>query len=254
MPLRILLDKKNCQCSTTSVLDIETVEDPAAATALLDPLRARILSELTDVDLSNKAFPWLSGQEITVAGNPCYALRVSFAGELGWELHAPLEHIGALFDALFKAAEPLGLTDIGSYAFNGMRMEKAYRASGELTTDVGPLDVGLERFVVAEGRDFLGKEALLARDPGWELYYAELHADDIDVHGGEPVLLDGKPVGLTTSGGYGYTVGKSLGWLFVRKGTPKAGLQVQILNKTHDATVLEDAAFDPGNLRPRAED
>ena len=222
--------------------------------AISGPASRRILAELTDCDLSNKKFPWLSGQEISVAGIPCYVLRVSFVGELGWELHAPLEQIGLLYDALFKAGEPHGLTDIGSYAFNGLRMEKAYRASSELTTDVGPLDVGLERFVVADGRDFLGKEALLARDPRWELYYAELHADKIDVHGGEPVLLEGKLVGQTTSGGYGYTVGKSLGWLFVRKGTPKAGLKVQILNKTYDATVMENAAFDPGNLRPRAED
>ncbi|QFT74948.1 FAD-dependent oxidoreductase [Ruegeria sp. THAF33] len=222
--------------------------------AMSGPASRRILAELTDVDLSNTAFPWLSGQEITVGGIPCYALRVSFVGELGWELHAPLAQIGPLYDALFKAGTPHGLIDIGSYAFNGMRMEKAYRASGELTADVGPLDVGLERFVVSEGREFLGRDALLSRDPGWELYYAELHADDIDIHGGEPVLLDGKPVGLTTSGGYGYTVGKSLGWLFVRKGTPRDGLSVQILNRAIPVTVHADALFDPQNLRPRSEE
>ena len=116
-------------------------------------------------------------------------------------------------------------------------MEKAYRASGELTTDVGPLDVGLDRFAISQGRDFIGRDALISHDPEWELFYCELHADDIDIHGGEPVLR-GKPVGLTASGGYG-TVGKSLGWLFVRKGTPKVGLQVQILNKAYDATVLK---------------
>ncbi|MEX0305610.1 MAG: FAD-dependent oxidoreductase, partial [Leisingera sp.] len=175
--------------------------------ALSGPASRRILAELTSADLSNKAFPWLSGQETTVAGIPSYALRVSFVGELGWELHAPLEQIGEIYDALFAAGEKHGLTDLGSYAFNGMRMEKAYRASGELTTDVGPLDVGLERFVVTEDRTFLGKEALQSRDPDWELLYAELHADGIDIHGGEPVLLEGNPVGLTTSGGYGYTVG-----------------------------------------------
>lgn len=222
--------------------------------ALSGPASRRIMTELTGADLSNQAFPWLSGRETTVTGIPCYALRVSFAGELGWELHAPLEQIGELYDALFDAGEKHGLTDLGSYAFNGMRMEKAYRASGELTTDVGPLDVGLDRFVVAEGRDFLGKDALLARDPEWELFYAGLHAEDIDIHGGEPVLLDGKPVGLTTSGGYSYTVGKSLGWLFVRKGTPREGLCVQILNREFPVTVHQNAIFDPQNLRPRSED
>ncbi len=222
--------------------------------AMSGPNSRIILSELTDADLSNAAFPWLSGQEIDVAGIRCYALRVSFVGELGWELHAPLNRIGELYDALFAAGRRHGLTDLGSYAFNGMRMEKAYRASGELTTDVGPFDVGLERFVRAEGRNFVGRDALLAREPGWELLYAEIHADDLDIHGGDPVLLDGTPVGLTTSGGYGYTVGKSLGWLFVRKGTPQSGLSVQILNRAIPVTVHHDAIFDPQNLRPRSEE
>ena len=222
--------------------------------ALSGPASRRILSELTDADLTNAAFPWLSGQEISVAGIPCYALRVSFVGELGWELHAPLAQIAQLYDALFEAGSKHGLTDLGSYAFNGMRMQKAYRASGELTTDVGPYDVGLDRFVVSEGRDFLGKTALMATEPGWELLYAELHSDNIDIHGGEPVLLNGQPVGLTTSGGYGYTVDKSLGWLFVRKGTPHKGLSVQILNHNYNVTVHQDALFDPQNLRPRSED
>lgn len=222
--------------------------------ALSGPASRRILSELTDADLTNAAFPWLSGQEISVAGIPCYALRVSFVGELGWELHAPLAQIAQLYDALFEAGSKHGLTDLGSYAFNGMRMEKAYRASGELTTDVGPYDVGLDRFVVSEGRDFLGKTALMTTEPGWELLYAELHSDNIDIHGGEPVLLNGQPVGLTTSGGYGYTVDKSLGWLFVRKGTPHKGLSVQILNHNYNVTVHQDALFDPQNLRPRSED
>ena len=222
--------------------------------ALSGPMSRRILSELTDADLSNAAFPWLSGQEIAVAGIPCYALRVSFVGELGWELHAPLGQIGQLYDAMFESGDKHGLTDLGSYAFNGMRMEKAFRASGELTPDIGPLDVGLDRLVVTGDRDFIGRQALMERAPEWELYYAELHADDMDVHGGEPVLRDGRPVGLTTSGGYGYTIGKSLGWLFVRRGTPRDGLSVQILNREIPVTVHRDALYDPRNLRPRSEE
>ncbi|WP_170407143.1 GcvT family protein [Ruegeria arenilitoris] len=222
--------------------------------ALSGPASRRILNELTDTDLSNAAFPWLSGQEITVAGTVCHALRVSFTGELGWELHMPLDRIGTLYDALFEAGAKHGLVDLGAYAFNGLRMEKAYRASAELTTDVGPFDVGLERFVRAEGRDFVGKDALLARKPDWQLLYAELHADDIDILGGEPVLRNKIPVGLTTSGGFGYTVGKSLCWLFVRTGTPRDELRVQILNRAIPVTVHDDAIFDPQNLVQRSED
>ncbi len=222
--------------------------------ALSGPNARRIMTDLTDADLGNAAFPWLSGREIRVAGIPVYALRVSFVGELGWELHAPLDRIADLYDALHGAGGRHRLVDLGSYAFNGMRMEKAYRASAELTTDVGPFDVGLERFVRSEGRDFIGRDALLGRQPEWELLYAELHADGIDIHGGEPVLRDGAPVGLTTSGGYGYTVGKSLGWLFVRKGTPQSGLSVQILNREIPVTIHREALFDPQNLRPRSEE
>ena len=222
--------------------------------ALSGPASRRIMTEVTNIDLGNRAFPWLSGQKVIVAGIDCYALRVSFVGELGWELHAPLEHIGALYDTLFEAGEPYGLVDLGSYAFNGMRMEKAYRASSELTTDVGPLDVGLDRFVVTKGRDFVGNQALLAYEPQWQLFYAELHSDNIDIHGGEPVLLDGQVVGLTTSGGYGYTIGKSLGWLFVRAGTPRDGLTVQILNREFPVTVHQDPLLDPQNQRPRSEE
>ncbi|MEX0365100.1 MAG: FAD-dependent oxidoreductase [Ruegeria sp.] len=236
--------------------DVTTINRSAdwGMLALSGPASRRILRDLTDADLSNAAFPWLSGQEIEVAGVPCYALRVSFVGELGWELHAPLDRIAELYHALFAAGEKHGLTDLGSYAFNGMRMEKAYRASAELTTDIGPFDVGLDRFVVTDGRDFVGKEALLSRAPEWELLYAELHAEGIDIHGGEPVLLGDQVVGLTTSGGYGYTVGKSLGWLFVRKNTPHDGLAVQILNAAYPVTIHDTALFDPENLRPRSEE
>jgi len=222
--------------------------------AMSGPVSRKIMSELTEADLSNATFPWLSGQEITIRGVPCYALRVSFVGELGWELHAPLDRIAEIYDALFGVGEKHGLTDLGSYAFNGMRMEKAYRASGEMTTDVGPFDVGLERFVVSEGREFIGKNALMNRPSEWDLLYAELHSDDIDIHGGEPVFHNGKPVGLTTSGGFGYTTGKSLGWLFVRKGTPTDGLSVHILNTPVPVTIHRQPVFDSQNLRPRSED
>lgn len=222
--------------------------------AMSGPVSRKIMSELTEADLTNATFPWLSGQEITIRGVPCYALRVSFVGELGWELHAPLDRIAEIYDALFDVGEKHGLTDLGSYAFNGMRMEKAYRASGEMTTDVGPFDVGLERFVVSEGREFIGKNVLMNRPSEWDLLYAELHSDDIDIHGGEPVFHNGKSVGLTTSGGFGYTTGKSLGWLFVRKGTPTDGLSVHILNTPVPVTIHTQPVFDPQNLRPRSED
>ena len=221
--------------------------------ALSGPNSQRILSEATSADLSNAAFPWLSGKEIEVFGVPAYALRVAFTGELGWELHMPLDRIAEVYDRLHDVGGKHGLVDLGGYAFDGLRMEKAFRASGELTTDVGIFDVGLDRFFKPDGRDFIGREAALAqrRNPSWELLYAEVHSEDIDAHGGEPVLSNGAVVGLTTSGAYGYTVGKSLGWLFVRKGTPRQGLTVQLLNKEYPVTIHDAPLFDSENLRPR---
>lgn len=167
----------------------------------------------------------------------------------------PLDRIAEIYEKLHEVGADHGLVDLGSHAFNGLRMEKAYRASGELTTDIGMFDVGLDRFFRDEGRDFIGKDAALLNKSsvGWELFYCAVESDNIDVHGGEPVLLNGKPVGLTTSGGYGYTVDQSLAFAFVRKGTPKEGLTVQMVNKEYALVVLEDAAFDPENIRPRAD-
>ena len=101
---------------------------------------------------------------------------------------------------------------------------------------------------------WFGKQALLDREPQWQLLYGELHSDDIDIHGGEPVLHNGQVVGLTTSGGFGYTIGKSLGWLFVRAGTSNEGLAVQILNREIPVTIHPDALVDPQNQRPRSEE
>ncbi|WP_039019511.1 FAD-dependent oxidoreductase [Halocynthiibacter namhaensis] len=222
--------------------------------ALSGPKSRAIMAAGTDADLSNKAFRWLSGQEIEVFGIPCYALRVSFTGELGWELHAPMDRMAELYDNLFAAGDDHGLVDLGSYAFNGMRMEKAYRASGELTTDVGMAEAGLDRFFRPEDRNFIGRDAVQSaygKGADWTLLYGEIDSDTFDVHGGEPVVRDGKIVGLTTSGGYGYTTGKSLAFFYVHAGTPTDGLSVHLLNNEYPITVHEDAVFDAENLRPR---
>jgi len=219
--------------------------------ALSGPASRDILSQITDADLSNAAFAWLSAQEITVAGQSCLALRVSFTGELGWELHAPLDSIGVIYDALFDAGVAHGLRDFGSHALNAMRMEKAYPASAELTTDVGLVEADLMRFFKPEGRDFLGRDATLATDAKWRLVYGEVDTTGHDCHGGEPVLAGDKIVGLTTSGGYGHTVGKSLVFAYLHSDAPETGLSVQLLNELHALHLLNAPAWDPKSERPR---
>ena len=219
--------------------------------ALSGPASRDILAKITDADLSNAAFPWLTAQDITVAGQRCLAMRVSFTGELGWELHAPLDSIGTVYDALFEAGASHGLRDFGSHALNAMRMEKAYPASGELTTDVGMSEAGLMRFFKTENRDFIGRDATVATKTQWRLVYGEVQATDHDCHGGEPVLAGDRIVGLTTSGGYGHTVGKSLVFAYLHADAPERGLSVQLLNAPHALHLLDAPAWDPDSERPR---
>lgn len=219
--------------------------------ALSGPASRDILSQITKADLSNTAFPWLSAQEITVAGQHCLALRVSFTGELGWELHGPLDAIGTLYDALFKAGAAHGLRDFGGHALNAMRLEKAYPASAELTTDVGMVEADLIRFFKPESREFLGRTATFATQAKWHLVYGAVDTTDHDCHGGEPVLAGNRVVGLTTSGGYGHTVGKSLVFAYLHVDAPQIGLSVQLLNKPHVLHLLDAPAWDPKSERPR---
>lgn len=220
--------------------------------ALSGPASRRILEQGTDADLSNAGFPWLSAQEITAWGVPCIALRVSFTGELGWELHCPQNQLGQLYDALSEAGAAHGLADIGGLAFNTLRIEKAYKGTSELSPEVGIVEADLERFFKPDNREFLGRAATLARrgQPGWKIVYMAIDAGDADVVGGEAILQDGRCIGMVTSGGYGHTVGKSLAFGYVR-GESDSALRVLILGEEHSAAFLNGAAHDPESKRPR---
>ncbi len=223
--------------------------------ALSGPASREILRQGTDADLSNAAFPWLSAREITAWGVPCIALRVSFTGELGWELHCAIDQICQLYDAMAEAGAGHGLADIGSLAFNTLRLEKAYKGSGELTPEVGIFEAGLERFFKPDNREFLGRGASVARQdqPGWRIVYLEVDAADADPLGGEAIMEDGRCVGMITSGGYGHAVGRSLAFGYVKDAPETAGSRynVLILNEERSAAVLGEPAYDAGSERPR---
>jgi len=204
-----------------------TVTDVTAELAMLavsGPRARDVLAPLTDADLSNGAFPWLTGQEITIAGVPCIALRVSYVGELGWELHHPIDRMPELYSALVAAGEPHGMVHFGAYAMNTMRIEKGYKAwGGELTTEITPVEADLGRFVVLD-RDFVGRDAVVARreqagddNSGLTMFlvYCEVDTTDSDCRGNEPTWAPsdngdgGRIMGITTSGAWGHTVGRS---------------------------------------------
>jgi dimethylglycine dehydrogenase len=239
--------------------DVAIVDRTTEFTALIvaGPRSRDLLSTLTPADLTTPAFPWLTGREIEVAGIRVKALRVNYVGELGWELHVTMEHVVALYDAVWAAGAPLGIADFGLYAMNSLRMEKGYKGWGaELTNEVTPVEAGTMRFVRLD-HEFTGRaavEAALANGVATHLVYLGVDAVDFDVAGGEPVFAGGEPVGVTTSGGFGHRTGRSLAFAYVGSGHegPGTSLEIALLGERRRATVLAAPVWDRGNERLRA--
>jgi len=225
---------------------------------LAGPKARKLLERLTEADLSNDAFRWLTAQDIVVGTAPVNAMRVNFVGELGWELHHPIEYQNHIFDALFAAGEDLGLQPFGIRAMDSMRLEKSYRMVGtELSIEYSAFESGMDRFVKADKGDFLGRDALLA----WQqagirnrLVTLEVHdVDDADALGNNALLMDGELVGRATGGGFGFRVDKSLALGMVRPDLAEPGtqLEIDILGRNYRATVIPDSPFDAKNERLR---
>jgi dimethylglycine dehydrogenase len=222
---------------------------------LSGPKSRDLLATLTDADLSNEGFRWLSGQEIIVSGVKLRALRVSYVGELGWELHAPMADLVALYDALWAKGAAFGLTNIGLYALNAMRMEKGYKAWGsELTNELTMIEADMGRFLALKKEDFVGKAATLAAPDRFRIVYGEVDAQNVDPRGAEPCMVADTCIGLTTSGGYGYRTGKSLFFACVPLENAAPGAQFDILLQGHRqrATVLAAPVYDPDNAKMKA--
>ena len=239
-------------------VEIVNVTDDRGVLVLAGPRSREVLAKITDEKLDNASFRWLSGKEIHVAGMPARALRVNYVGELGWELHPPMEYLEALHDALWQAGEEFSIANFGLYAVNSLRIEKAYRGWGaELTNEVTMIDAGMERFIKLDKDNFVGKDATLRQQHAariFQLVYFEIEPTDSDVRGGEPIFMADECVGVTTSGGYGHIVQKSLGFGYVDPANSEPGtdLDIDLLGERCRATVLKDAAYDPANERLRA--
>lgn len=230
---------------------------------LAGPRSREVLGACTGADLGNEAFRWLSCREITVAGVPgVRALRVGFTGELGWELHVPLGRIDDLYGGLRDAGEPHGMANVGNHATEGLRMEKRYMISRDLTHDVTPDEAGLGRFVKPDKGDFVGRDALLARRADaasgkrpwrWKLAYLAVDTDASEVGGSDAVYRDGRPVGLVTTGAYGFWAGQGLAFAYLNPADAEPGtrLTVRVLGDHSPARVLEGPVYDPTSARLR---
>jgi dimethylglycine dehydrogenase len=216
------------------------------------PRSRDVLAKITDADLSNESFRWLSGQDITIAGIKMRALRVSYAGELGWELHPAMDDLAALYDAVWEAGQEFGIVNYGLYAANTMRMEKGYKAWGsELTNELTMIEADMPRFINFKKDDFVGKQATLDAPDRFRIVYGEVDASNVDVRGAEPCLVGEKCIGLTTSGGYGHRTGKSLFFACVpiENSAPGSTFDLYLQRERRAATVLEQPAYDPDNIK-----
>ncbi len=240
-------------------------ESAARATLALAGPRARdILSAMTDADLSNAAFPWMSARGIEIGMARVLALRVSYTGELGWELHMPAECATGVYERLLEAGAARGMVDFGLYALESMRLEKGYAAwQADLTREYTPAMAGLDRFVDLSKGAFVGRDALLReREAGGPA--ERLATLVVDAAPGEaaadaptcsPVFVGGEAAGLATSGGYGHRVGASIALAYLRPdlAAPGTRLEIEILGARRPAVVAPARAlYDPENARPRA--
>lgn len=226
---------------------------------LAGPRSREVLQKLTDTDLSNAAFPWLSGKPISVGPVSCHALRVNFVGELGFELHHPIETQNTLFDLLMDAGKPMGIKPFGIKAMLSLSVEKSYRLVGrELSIEYSAFESGLDRFVHPNKGPFYGRDALVAwREKGFANRFVTLEVLDVtdaDPRGNEPIFAKGQMVGRCTNGTYGWRLRKSIALAMVRPDLGEVGseLTVRILGKDHRAVVVGESPFDPENLHLRA--
>ena len=247
-----------------SNVDVDNRTEHLGVLGLMGPEARTVLGAVTGADLNDDAFPWLSARTIRVGAVEARALRISYAGECGWELHVAMADLPALHQALCTAGAAVGLRPFGAYAMNSLRLEKGYRAWGaDLTTERTPIEAGLGHLVRPEGREFTGREALLARAAGadaWRMALLSIDpGDDADPFHAHTVWKGERPIGIVTSGAPGHRTGTALALAYLRPDAPNSAdadghgaggaLEVSILGRRCHARVLDEPPYDPANAR-----
>ena len=240
-------------------MQVRDVTSSLACLGIWGPRSREILQPLTTADLSNDAFPYLRARELAVGPVPCLAVRVTYVGELGWELYCPTEFGLRLWDALWEAGRPNGLVAGGYRAIDSLRLEKGYRAWGsDIGPDVTPFEAGLEFAVrLDKAAEFVGRAALLAfRERPADRRLAGLVLEDPRsvVVGEEPVRVDGDIAGRVTSGGYGYSVERSIAYADLPASVataPGRSVEVEIFGRWVGGTIVTGSLFDPNGDRVR---
>jgi 4-methylaminobutanoate oxidase (formaldehyde-forming) len=237
-------------------VEVEDVTSAHACIGLWGPAAREILQPLTPVDVSNASFPYMTARELPIGSVPCLALRVTYVGELGWELYCPAEFGLRLWDTIWEAGSARGLVAGGYKAVDSLRLEKGYRVWGsDIGPEADPYQAGLGFCVKLDKGEFIGRQALLAkRDAPADTRLACLVLDGPHsvALGSEPVRINGRVAGRVTSGGYGYAVGRSIAYAFVPvRVTTGQAVEVEIFGAWVPGRVSDEPLYDPKGLRIR---
>ena len=238
-------------------VSVEDVSNDLGCLCLWGPRAREVVTAASRDDFSNEAFPYRGARHVTIGGVPVLAVRLSYVGELGWELYVPNDRGADLWDALWEAGRPHGLIAVGAAAFTSMRIEKGYRLWGtDIHTEYNPYEAGLGFAVRLNKGDFIGRDALAeARKAGLRRKLCCMTLDDpaAVVMGSEPVMAEGQVLGFVTSADYGYSVGTGIAYAYLPVEYSEPGTRVDILyfNERYAARVVEEPLYDPEGARMR---
>jgi 4-methylaminobutanoate oxidase (formaldehyde-forming) len=238
-------------------VEARDITSARACIGLWGPRARDILAGLSKDDLSNEAFPYLTAREISVGSVPLLALRVTYVGELGWELYPPTEYGAALWDALWDAGKGHSMVPAGYRAIDALRLEKGYRVwSSDITPDETPYEAGLGFAVALDKGDFVGRDALVAAKaagPRKRLRCLVLDDPRSVCLGNEPVRIGGEIVGRVTSGGYGFAVERSIAYAYL---PPDALVgargEIDVFGAWIGFAVVKEPLWDPTGERLRS--
>jgi len=248
----------NRHLNKEETVNIKNVTKDYGVLVLAGPKSRKVLSQLTSQSLNNNDFPWLKGKEILINKIPVRALRVNYVGELGWELHHPMDHMESLYDSIYEVGKKENIINFGTYAVNSLRMEKAYRGWGaELTGEISLVESGMDRFFnLKKKNNFFGAKALqnkIQSGVDIKIVYLEVDVGNADARGNEPVYHNNKIVGVVTSGGYGFRTKKSLAFAYVKSDLANSGnLEIEIQGQRRKTKILDKVVYDPDNQKLRA--
>jgi dimethylglycine dehydrogenase len=244
---------------TDGSVTISRLTEQYGTLVLAGPRARDVLSQVTRADLSSAAFPWLAARWIEIGAAQMLAMRISYTGELGWELHGPVEYLAGVYEALLQAGEQHGMRHFGLYALDSLRIDKCYRGwKSDFDSGCSPFEASLARFVDLTKGHFVGKEALIAASVHGPAHVSvPLILDDsgdADAQFCSTVFSDNDRVGLVTSGVWSHTLEQSVALAYVRRDLAVEGTQldIEVLGERRRARVCREPLYDPENRRPRS--